>query len=115
MNALAKTLIPAMLLVATVHAHADERPMKDMPMKDMPMGTSSQAQTHHAGGMVKKLDAAKGTVTFAHGPVKSLNWPPMTMGFRVTDKALLERLEVGKEVEFEFVKEGSDYVVTGIR
>lgn len=108
MNALAKTLIPAMLLVATVHAHADERPMKDMPM-----GTSSQAQTHHAGGMVKKLDAAEGTVTLAHGPVKSLNWPPMTMGFRVRDKALLERLEVGKEVEF--VKEGSDYVVTGIR
>ena len=115
MNTLAKSLIPILLLVANLHVHADDMPMKDMPMKDMPMGTPSQGQPHQAGGSVKKLDAAKGTVTFAHGPVKSVNWPAMTMGFRVNDKALLERLDVGKEVEFEFVQEGADYVVTAVR
>jgi Cu(I)/Ag(I) efflux system protein CusF len=92
-----------------------DMPMKDMPMKDMPMGGPSQDQSHQASGTVKKIDAAKGTVTFAHGPVSSLDWPAMTMGFRVKDKALLERLAVGKEVVFEFVKEGADYVVTEVR
>ena len=93
----------------------DDMPMKDMPMKDMPMGGPSQDQSHQASGTVKKIDAAKGTVTFAHGPVSSLDWPAMTMGFRVKDKALLEGLAVGKEVVFEFVKEGADYVVTDVR
>ena len=92
-----------------------DMPMKDMPMKDMPMGGPSQGQIHQASGMVKKIDAVKGTVTFAHGPVSSLDWPAMTMGFRVKDKALLERLVVGKEVVFEFVKEGAAYVETEVR
>ena len=87
----------------------------DMPMKDMPMGTPSQGQTHHASGTVKNIDAARGSVTFAHGPVNSLDWPAMTMGFRVKDQALLDRLAVGQQVEFDFVKEGAAYVVTAIR
>ena len=50
-------------------------------------GTPAQAQTaaaHPATGVVKSVDRAKGTVTLAHGPVKSLNWPAMTMPFTVT-------------------------------
>ena len=39
----------------------------------------------------------------------------MTMGFRVKDKAMLDTLAVGRQVEFEFVQEGSDYVVTAVR
>jgi Cu(I)/Ag(I) efflux system protein CusF len=95
----------------TAHAQG----MQDMPMKDMPTGANSQDRRHHASGTVKKLDASVGTVTFAHGPVKSLNWPAMTMNFRVKDKALLDKLAVGTRAEFEFVQEGSDYVVTAVR
>ena len=86
----------------------------DMPMKDMPMG-AAQGQVHHASGTVKKIDATKGAVTFAHGPVESLDWPSMTMDFRLKDKALLDKLAVGKQVEFEFVKKGAAYVVTAVR
>ena len=58
-------------------------------------GTLVLAQTgtpHPATGVVKSVDRAKSTVTLAHDPVKSLNWPAMTMPFTVTDKALLEKL-----------------------
>jgi Cu(I)/Ag(I) efflux system protein CusF len=51
-------------------------------------------------------------VTIAHGPVQSLNWPAMTMNFLVKDKALLDRLSSGKKVDFEFVQQGRDYVIT---
>lgn len=94
---------------------AMDMPMKEMPMMtDMPMG-QAQGHVHKASGIVKKIDAAQGVATFAHGPVNSLNWPPMTMGFRVKDKAMLDTLAVGRQVEFEFVQEGSDYVVTAVR
>lgn len=113
-----RSLIPALVLAASFGVQADDMkgvPMKDMPMKDMPMGSPAQGQTHHATGTVKSVDAAAGTVTFAHGPVKSLNWPAMVMAFKVKDKALLDKLTVGKEVEFDFVKEGPSYIVTTVQ
>ncbi len=89
--------------------------MKDMPMKNMPTGDQSKAKTHQATGVVKNLDVAKGTVTFAHDPVKSLNWPAMSMTFGVKDKAMLDKLTVGKKFDFEFVQQGSGYVVTNLK
>jgi len=71
--------------------------------------------THQATGVVKSVDAAKGAVMLAHDPVKSLNWPAMTMPFTVKDKALLDKLEPGKKVVFEFVQQGKNYVITSVK
>lgn len=91
--------------------------MKGMDMKGMDMGkpAAPSAKTHHAVGVVKALDAKAGTVTFAHEPVKSMNWPAMTMTFGVKDKMLLDKLAEGKKVEFDFVQEGKNYVVTAVK
>jgi Cu(I)/Ag(I) efflux system protein CusF len=81
-------------------------------------GAPALAQTapaHQATGVVTSVDRAKGTVMLAHDPVKSLKWPAMTMGFTVKDKALLDKLQPGKKVEFEFVQQGKDYVITGVK
>lgn len=99
--------------------------MKDMDAqkcKDMMNGKGSKhqakdakAMTHKAVAVVKEVDAANGKVTLAHEAVKSLNWPAMTMGFPVKDKMLLDKLAVGKKVNVELKKEGSDYVVTAVK
>ena len=47
--------------------------------------------------------------------MKDLNWPAMTMTFMVKDKALLEKLALDKKVEFEFVQQGKDNVITGVK
>jgi Cu/Ag efflux protein CusF len=39
----------------------------------------------------------------------------MTMSFAVKDKALLNKLAVDKKVEVEFVQQGKDYVITGVK
>ena len=88
--------------------------MKDMDHKSMSKGDKSQA-THKAIGVVKKVDAKQGMATLAHEPIKSLNWSAMTMGFQVKDKSLLNRLAVDKKVEFEFVQQGKDYVITTVK
>jgi Cu(I)/Ag(I) efflux system periplasmic protein CusF len=80
-----------------------------------PGAQKSQAQAHKASGTVTRVDAASSKVTIAHGPVQSLKWPPMTMNFVVKDKALLGRLSQGKKVEFEFVQQGRDYVITSAK
>ena len=51
----------------------------------------------------------------SHGPVNILNWPSMTMGFKVKDNDLRAKLVVNKKVDFAFVKDGDDYVVTSVK
>lgn len=98
---------------ATVFAQAGD--MKGMEMKSVPTEKKLQTVTHKTSGVVKKMDAAKGTVTLAHGPVKDLKWPAMTMGFTVKDKTLFDKLAVDRKVEFEFIEQGSSYVITAVK
>ena len=92
--------------------------MKGMDMKGMDMGKKSAAgdkTSHTAKATVKTVDAKQGTVTLAHDPVTSLNWPAMTMSFKVQDKKLMKKLTDGKRVAVDFVKDGEDYVVTSVK
>lgn len=107
------TLLVALALGAGTAFAADR--MDDMKGMDMGGQKAKTGATHQAVGVVKEIDSKAGMVTFAHEPVKSLNWPAMTMGFVVKDKAMLDKLAVGKKVEFEFVKEGKGYAVTGVK
>lgn len=94
----------------------DSQKCADM-MKGMDqMHSAKTAMTsHQADAVVKEVDADQGKVTLSHGPVKSLGWPAMTMGFKVKDKALFDGLAVGNKVHVEFSKEGADYVVTAVK
>ena len=78
--------------------------------------TAMAQSAHPATGVVKKVDAAKGTVTLAHDPIKSLNWPAMTMDFRVRDTANLAALKPGQKIEFELIEEKKgSYVISRIK
>lgn len=85
----------------------------DADMKGMDM-KSKQSEvapvTHHGTGTIKKIDA--GMVTLSHGPIASLNWPAMTMSFKLKNTALAKGFKVGDIVDFELVQSGSSYVVT---
>lgn len=104
-------------LSASSLAIAQTGGMKDMDMKGMDKtseGIAPHAMRHQATGVVKAVDSAKGKVTLAHGPVKSLKWPAMTMRFAVKDKTLFDQFAVGQKVKIEFVKQDLDYVMTAV-
>ena len=88
-------------------------PMKSMDMKGMDKNVTTT--THQGVGVVKSVDAKDAVITIAHDPIKSLSWPAMTMGFKVKDKRLIEKIKAGDKIAFTFVQAGNDYVVTGIR
>ena len=81
----------------------------------MLFAVAAYAQTHQATGVVKRIDAAKGAVLMKHDPVKSLNWPSMTMGFGVRDPKLLAGLKPEQPVKFEFVVENGRSVITAFK
>lgn len=58
---------------------------------------------HHATeGMIEAIKPDE--ITIAHGPVPSLSWPAMTMGFKPPAEGVPENLKVGVRVRFSFVQ-----------
>jgi Cu(I)/Ag(I) efflux system protein CusF len=110
--------LTTIVLAAVLWAPAGfaQQKMDDMKGMEMPKKAAPDAQvTHQATGVVKKIDAKAGIVTFAHEPVPSMKWPAMTMGFQVQDRMLLDKLSVGQKVSFDFVQGKKGYVVTAVK
>lgn len=87
----------------------------DMKSMDMVDRNAQSSASHSGTGVVKSVDAAAGSITLAHEPIRSLNWPAMTMGFKVGDKHLLDKVKRGDKVQFTLMQSGKDYVVTSIK
>ena len=88
--------------------------MQGMGMDKTP-AKGEKATVHQAAGVVKSVDAGAGKVTLKHGPVKTLDWPAMTMTFDVADKRLLDSLGVGKQIRVTFEKRGNGFVITSVK
>ncbi len=66
-------------------------------------------------GVVKAVDARKGTVTIQHGPIAGLNWPAMTMAFKASPPTLLQGVAVGESVKFKLMKMAGGIQLTAIQ
>ena len=84
-------------------------------MGEMPALQSGKPEgvTHHGEGKVERI--GKEEVTLSHGPIPSLQWGPMTMGFKLPASGLPKNVAVGDTVAFEIrqTKDGM-YEITSI-
>ena len=115
-----KCALAAVFALFSGAALAQSAGMKGMDMKDhtgmdRKAEKKAEGRAHSATGTVKSIDKAKGTVMIDHAPVASLNWPSMSMAFKAKDKKALEALKPGQKIEFDFVQQGKDYVITKLR
>jgi Cu(I)/Ag(I) efflux system membrane fusion protein len=76
--------------------------------------TGADPDTHSARGSVRRIDREHGEIVIAHGPIEGLGMPGMTMGFAVSDPALLDAAQPGQEVEFALARVGESYVIVRI-
>lgn len=67
---------------------------------------------HEAAGRITAIDGAQ--VTIAHTPIASLNWPAMTMQFRLARPEMARGFAVGDAVAFRFREAGGAYVIDDI-
>lgn len=73
------------------------------------------AQNHHGEGTVTAIDENGKRIELKHGPIKSIGWMSMTMFFEVEDADLLDEIEVGDKVDFDFIEtRDKRYVITDI-
>ena len=78
-----------------------------------------QAQAHdghlpQSDGVIKKIDAAKGKVSIAHGEIANLKMPPMTMTFKAKSPELLKGWKEGDKVRFRAAEVKGDLTVVSI-
>jgi len=66
-------------------------------------------------GTVNKIDAATATVNISHEAIPSIQWPAMTMDFKVANKKVLSGIKAGQVVTFGLTKEAkTGYVISHI-
>jgi Cu(I)/Ag(I) efflux system membrane fusion protein len=64
-------------------------------------GAAPAASLHKGSGRVTEVDAKAGRIEIDHGPMPTIQWPAMKMGFRVADEELIQGIKPGDPVEFE--------------
>lgn len=94
---------------ATESRSADAMSMDGMATADA--GAKADA-VHSTTGTVQSVSGV--TVTLAHEPVKTLNWPSMTMGFEAAHPSMMQRVKPGDRVAFSFRQADGKYVLTRI-
>lgn len=72
----------------------------------VPAISAPASTAHHGAGRIESID--KDEIMISHGPIPSLQWDAMTMGFKLPASGLPKNLAVGDNVVFEFqsVKDG---------
>ncbi len=81
---------PLPVLAQNPHAHHGMTATADKPAASLPL----------TNGVVRKVDAERGTVTIAHDDIKNLDMPKMTMVFRVKDPAWTKKMKEGDKLRF---------------
>ena len=66
-------------------------------------------------GEVKKIDKALKKITLKHEEIKSMDMPPMTMVFQVSEVQFLDPLKVGDKVLFQAERRDGAMVITKLQ
>ena len=106
MNILISTLASLALIPL---AHAAE----PQPRDHGAMHQAQPASAASASGTVRKVDAARGMLTIAHGPVPELGWPAMVMPFEASAE-LIGQVQAGDRIRFGFTSDGMKYRITSL-
>ncbi len=73
------------------------------------------ATVTYTKGVVKKVSAKSGKVTIIHEALTNLGMPAMTMVFRVSEDAMLEKMNEGDNIEFVAERLKGKLVVTDLK
>jgi len=102
---------------APVPAHTDHT--ADTPANNTPAQEHTKSEETPEGwaqGNIRRINLLQGKLTLRHGPLPTVDMPPMTMVFGVRDRTALDALRVGDDIEFRVTKDpAGKLLITDIR
>jgi Cu/Ag efflux protein CusF len=78
-------------------------------------GAAAATASDMADAEVRKVDKENRKITLKHGPIKSLDMPPMTMVVQVADASMLDKLQPGDKIRFRATSDAGKMTVTEIQ
>ena len=77
-------------------------------------GPSAPSRPMHVTGtaVVQAIDKAKGRIKLTHEPIAALNWPRLTLFFRLKDRALADQVKEGERVGFTLERQEAGFVIS---
>lgn len=78
------------------------------------IGPSRAAETLKASGTVVAVDRELSRVTIDTDPIEELKLPALGLAFVIYDRRLLDRLRAGRKIEFEFIRQGRNFVLVRV-
>jgi len=109
-----ETLTTRNIIAAVLIAIASALPALAVEAHHEGKAAASPAVGQLAEGEVRNVDKDAKKITIKHGPIQSLDMPPMTMVFQVKDAALLDQVKTGDKIKFTAEKVGGAVTVTQI-
>lgn len=77
--------------------------------------SAASSAGHHGEGILNAIDAANDSVTISHQPIASLKWPVMKMEFVLANASLVNGIQPGAAISFEFVeRQPGEWVITSL-
>lgn len=78
--------------------------------------SGGNSTTHPQGiGKIKAINLSNQTITIQHEEIPALNWPSMTMDFKVEKAVKLENLKIEDQVNFNLKKIDDHWIITEIK
>jgi Cu/Ag efflux protein CusF len=102
---IAASILGAVLALAASAQDSHEHHAKNVAK---PPAAANAALTD---GEVRRVDKAAGKITIKHGAMPKFDMPPMTMAYRVKDKAMLDNLKPGDKIRFDADGVGGEFTV----
>ena len=112
-----KTEINALLMAAALFAGSSGVAMaaSDVQTSTLSETAMPAVSAKLTSGEVRKIDTEQGKLTIKHEAIENLQMPGMTMVFKATDSAMLQKLQVGDKIQFAAEKANGAIVVTNIQ
>jgi len=102
------------LLDSEASLKASMKRMTAVPEKKMEGMSEKSKGAKEVRGIIQSVMADHKMVNIKHDPVPELEWPAMTMDFKVADDVDLDSLKPEDKVFFDIDKMGDDFVITSI-
>ncbi|MBG6073801.1 MULTISPECIES: copper-binding protein [unclassified Polaromonas] len=111
-----KTEINALLMAAALFAGSSGVAMaaSDVQTSTLSETAMPAVSAKLTSGEVRKIDTEQGKLTIKHEAIENLQMPGMTMVFKATDPAMLEKMQVGDKIKFAAEKSNGALVITAI-
>jgi Cu(I)/Ag(I) efflux system protein CusF len=75
---------------------------------------SQSRETLKGSGTVVAIDRELSRVTVDADPIEELKLPALGLAFVVYDRRLFDRLRAGRKIEFEFIRQGRNFVLVRV-